>query len=115
MPGRETSVSSQVKAELLLQFTRATKFDPFEKLCENLRMSPQVTRRRLSEEGSSFQKLKDNIRCDRACQLLKHSELSIDLIAGRIGFSEPAALNRAFKKWTGQTPAQYREQELDPQ
>lgn len=115
MPGRETSVSSQVKAELQLQFTRETKFYPFEKLCEKLRLSPQVTRRRLSEEGSSFQKLKDNIRCDRACQLLKNSELSIDLVADRIGFSEPAALNRAFKKWTGQTPAQYREQELDPQ
>lgn len=115
MPGRETSISSQIKAELLLQFSRGARFAPFEQLCESLHMSPQVTRRRLSEDGSSFQKLKDNIRCDRACQLLKNSELPIDLIADRIGFSEPAALNRAFKKWTGQTPAQYREQELKQQ
>ena len=72
-------------------------------------MSPQVVRRRLSEEDTSYQKIKDAIRCDTAKRLLDNPEIPVATVAEQTGFSETAAFSRAFKKWTGLAPAQYRQ------
>ena len=79
-----------------------------EAVARQLHMSPQTLRRHLSEEGSSFQELKDHLRRDLAIYHLGRSELSIQDIAEQLGFSEPSAFHRAFKKWTGLTPGAYR-------
>ena len=68
-------------------------------------------RRHLREEGSSFQELKDHLRRDLAIYHLGRDELAIQDIAEQLGFSEPSAFHRAFKKWTGLTPGAYRAQE----
>ncbi len=77
-------------------------------MARQLHMSPQTLRRHLSEEGSSFQELKDHLRRDLAIYHLGRSDLSIQDIAEQLGFSEPSAFHRAFKKWTGLTPGAYR-------
>ena len=64
--------------------------------------------RRLTEEGSSYQQIKDNVRRELAVELLSQQEIAIADIAERTGFTEPAAFSRAFKKWSGVSPAQYR-------
>jgi len=74
-----------------------------------LAMSPQTLRRHLQQEGESFQAIKDHWRRDLAINLLAESSLPIAEIARRTGFSEPSALHRAFKKWTGLAPGAYRE------
>ena len=76
-------------------------------------MSPQVVRRRLAEEGTSYQKIKDGVRADLVKELLVKPDIAIADIAERAGFTEPAALSRAFKKWIGITPVQYREQKIN--
>lgn len=76
-----------------------------------LHISPQTLRRHLREEGSSFQELKDHLRRDLAIYHLGRDELAIQNIAEQLGFSEPSAFHRAFKKWTGLTPGAYRAQE----
>jgi AraC-like DNA-binding protein len=76
-----------------------------------LHLSPQTLRRHLREEGSSFQELKDQLRRDLAIYQLGRDEQSIQQIAEQLGFSEPSAFHRAFKKWTGLTPGAYRAQE----
>lgn len=80
-------------------------------VAQQLHMSPQTLRRHLREEGSSFQELKDHLRRDLAIYHLGRDELSIQDIAEQLGFSEPSAFHRAFKKWTGLTPGAYRAQE----
>lgn len=70
--------------------------------------SPQTLRRHLREEGSSFQELKDHLRRDLAIYYLGRNEMTIEIIAEQLGFSEPSAFHRAFKKWTGLTPGAYR-------
>ena len=71
-------------------------------------MRPQAVRRRLAEEGSSYQKIKDGVRADLAKELLANRDLPLADIAERVGFGDLPALNRAFKNWTSETPAQYR-------
>jgi AraC-like DNA-binding protein len=88
------------------------RFPAFESICTSLQLSPQVVRRRLTEEGTSYQKIKDMVRRDLALELLSTPELLIADIAERTGFTEPAAFSRAFKKWAGISPAQYRENKL---
>jgi len=80
-------------------------FPDFAQVCETLNMTPQTLRRRLKEENTSYQAIKDSIRQDAARFYLAKEELSIDEIALMMGFSEASSFHRAFKKWTGQTPA----------
>lgn len=80
-------------------------------VAQQLHMSPQTLRRHLREEGSSFQELKDHLRRDLAIYHLGRADLTIQDIAEQLGFSEPSAFHRAFKKWTGLTPGAYRAQE----
>jgi AraC-like DNA-binding protein len=73
-----------------------------------LAMTPQTLRRRLREEGHSFQALKDALRRDTAIGYLARPELSLVEIAHRLGFSEPSTFHRAFKQWCGVAPGHYR-------
>ncbi|MGJ7517401.1 AraC family transcriptional regulator [Pseudomonas baetica] len=82
-----------------------------EAVAAHLHISPQTLRRHLREEGTSFQELKDQLRRDIAIYHLSRNDLPLQQIAEQLGFSEPSAFHRAFKKWTGLTPGAYRAQE----
>lgn len=73
-----------------------------------LHVTTRTLRRKLTDEGTSFQELKDGVRRDSAIHHLSSHELSIAQIARLVGFSEPAAFTRAFKQWTGVAPGMYR-------
>ncbi len=75
-----------------------------------LRCSPATLRRLLRQEGTSFQAIKDRLRLDLARTALGRPDLSVADISAQLGFAEPAAFNRAFRQWTGTTPARYRRQ-----
>ncbi len=77
-------------------------------LAKKLHMTSRTLRRKLTDEGSGFQTLKDHVRRDKAIHLLNEGLLSMAEIARRIGFTEAAAFSRAFKQWTGLAPAMYR-------
>jgi AraC-like DNA-binding protein len=81
---------------------------PLERLAQTLSVHPQTLRRRLKSEGTSFQSLKNNARRDYAIYKLNRTQESMDEIAVKTGFSEISTFFRAFKTWTGVTPASYR-------
>src|SRR5690606_24299371 len=83
----------------------------FDWIAQELHTSPQTLRRRLKQESTSFQEIKDLLRRDMAIYYLSHQELPINDIAERVGFTEPSTFHRAFKKWTGVTPGAWREGE----
>lgn len=80
----------------------------FETVAATLQTTPSTLRRRLEREGSSFQAIKDDLRRDMAIDLLCNSRSAVDEIAHRLGFAEPSAFHRAFRKWTGSSPGEYR-------
>ena len=107
-PDGGDSLTSQIRR---LLGRDCASWPALEALARQLHMSPPTLRRHLREEGSSFQELKDQLRRDLAIYHLGRTELPIQDIAEQLGFSEPSAFHRAFKKWTGLTPGAYRAQE----
>ena len=80
----------------------------FETLAQQLHSSVSTLRRHLLDEGQSYQSIKDDLRRDLAISQLCHSEKSVLDIALDLGFAEASAFHRAFKKWTGARPGEYR-------
>lgn len=79
-----------------------------EHVSAQLGMSVSTLRRQLQEEGTSFQRLKDDCRRVAAMRYLATSDLTYNEIAGLLGFDEVSAFFRAFRRWTGATPTEYR-------
>ena len=85
-----------------------TDINDAETVAQQLHVSTRTMYRQLSEEGVSFQSLKDEIRRDRAIRLLSSTNKLVKQIAVSIGFSSEKSFARAFKLWTGDTPLEYR-------
>lgn len=79
-----------------------------DEVAERLDMKPRTLRTRLTEAGTTFNQLLADYRCNLAKRLLSRTEESIDEIVYLTGFSEPSTFYRAFKRWTSQTPVEYR-------
>lgn len=82
-----------------------------EKVARTLNMSLSTLRRRLLEENTTFQKIKDECRKKSAIKYISSPQLSINDVAELMGFDEPSAFFRSFKRWTGMTPKEYRQSE----
>jgi AraC-like DNA-binding protein len=80
----------------------------FEALAGEMNLTPATLRRRLHEEGTFYQSIKDQLRRDLAIGYLSHSKRSAMDIGLELGFSERSAFHRAFKKWTGASPGEFR-------
>lgn len=106
-PGSSSrSISHRIRQILGEDFRE--EMPSFEDLTGLLNMSARTLRRRLEKEGTSYQRIKDNARRDAAISLLSREGLTVSEVAERVGFSDPSAFHRSFKKWTGQSPGSYR-------
>ncbi len=85
----------------------------FDSVAEQFRSSPSTLRRQLDASGTSFQDLKDAVRRERAVVLLGDASMSISGVAEATGFTEASSFHRAFKRWTGLNPGEYRERVLN--
>jgi AraC-like DNA-binding protein len=102
----QDSLITQVRAMIGHDFSQG--FPGFETISAALNISAPTLRRRLKREGTTFQQLKDDCRCDAARELLGRANRSINAVALELGFTDPSTFHRSFKKWTGQTPGEYR-------
>ncbi len=79
------------------------------KVARALKVSTATLRRRLDEEGVAFSAILDDVRKDAAQRYLLGSDLTVTEIADRLGFSHVRAFARAFRRWTGKTPSDFRQ------
>ncbi|HLA32822.1 MAG TPA: AraC family transcriptional regulator [Pseudomonas sp.] len=77
-------------------------------IAARLALSPRTLQRRLREAGLSFNQLVDETRQQLVLHYLRDPALELAEIAFLVGFSEPGSLARAFRRWTGQSPGEYR-------
>ena len=66
--------------------------------------------RKLEEEGVSFRAIQDELREQLAGQLLESTEMKLDELALRLGYTDTASFTRAFRRWKGVSPGKYRAQ-----
>ncbi len=77
---------------------------------QHFQLSDRVLARRLQALGISYTQLLDEVRKDKACQAVADTDEAFAHIAETLGFSEASAFNRAFKRWTGHKPGEWRRQ-----
>jgi AraC-like DNA-binding protein len=77
-------------------------------IAKALGVSRRTFSRRLTEQGTSFRAILDDVRREFACALLQDRSLSIADVAYFLQYSEPAGFNRSFRRWTGRTPSEFR-------
>lgn len=89
--------------------SRIGGYPDFPALAKSLGLGERSLRRRLAEEGVSYQLLLNEVKQQHAQALLDNIFLSVESVAMQLGFSDTANFRRAFRKWTGMTPAQWRQ------
>lgn len=100
------SIAAKIRRRLRLLPVR--QWPEFDALAAEMHLTRSTLRRRLEQDGQSVQQIKDQLRRDLAIDDLLQSSKSVTQIALDLGFAEPSAFYRAFRKWTGARPAEYR-------
>ena len=83
-----------------------------EDIAQSINMSRRSLQRRLHEQGMSFTQLLESTRRELSQQYVRDSRYSFNEVAYLLGFSEPGNFSRAFKRWYGQSPTEFRQSEL---
>lgn len=91
-----------------LQNTTPEQWPSFTALAREMGTAPSTLHRQLAREGARFGTIRDALRRDHAIERLVSSRAPISRIAEELGFAEPGGFYRAFRKWTGARPGDYR-------
>ena len=102
-----SSTSAAIKSLITIDLPHG--LPSFTRISEHLHMSESSLRRRLQKEHTSYQSLKDEVRCQVAIEKLLNEDIKVADLAEYLGFTEPSSFVRSFKGWTGETPRTYRE------
>ncbi len=102
----EAGLTAKVHASLRRRHAYA--WPSLEQLADEMRLPASTLRHRLAVEGQTYRAIKDEIRRSLAIEQLAAGQVSIADVAAELGFAEPSAFHRAFRKWTGKSPAEFR-------
>lgn len=85
------------------------------RVATRLGFTPRTLQRRLDDDGLTFQRVLEDLRQELARHYLAATQLSISEISGLLAYADATAFGRAFRRWTGHTPAEYRKTERKPE
>ncbi|WP_199236555.1 AraC family transcriptional regulator [Ramlibacter sp. WS9] len=108
----EDSWSARIRRRLRSGLSDPAAWPVFDDLARELGTTATTLRRRLEAEGASYQAIKDRLRSDTAIDALCSSALSVDEIGFQLGFQDASAFHRAFKRWNGLQPGEYRRRQV---
>lgn len=106
----EDSQTLTIKVQSVIRSLLIESIPRKETVAHRLNMSERTMQRKLKREGTSYQIILDNLRLEQGKELLVNTQLSIQDIATRLGFSEPRSFHRSFKLKVGMTPGEFRDQ-----
>ena len=104
---RTETTRARVEAQILPELHKGSL--SMDAVARDLGMSRQTLYRRLKEENATFAEVHDDLRQKMARDYLTARRISVNETAYLLGFAEASSFVRAFKRWTGQSPAAYRE------
>lgn len=104
------SITDRVKHEILLG---QSPYPTLAQLARRINLSESTLRRQLAGEKTSYRDILSVLRYTQALDLLRSTDMPIEKIAFRLGYSEVANFHHAFKEWTGETPGSYRKSTTD--
>ena len=103
---KDESITAKIRYLIGSDFTRP--MPSFDEIIERLHTSASTLRRKLKREGTTYQQIKDDARREAAIAYLKRPDLSVTTSALLMGFDDPSAFTRSFKRWTGLAPSEFR-------
>lgn len=98
-------IAGQVRQQLLGPLGLVASL---EDVAAAVNMAPRSLRRKLDQEGSSFRAIVEEERRQLAAQLLQSTPMKLDEMAMQLGYTDTASFTRAFRRWYGQSPGEYR-------
>lgn len=102
---RQGSLSDQILAQLHQSHGQLS----LQAMAERLHLSPRTLIRRLKQEGTRFQQLRDQTLSRRASQLLSLPHYTVSMVADELGYTDVASFRRAFQRWFGASPGRFRQ------
>ena len=88
---------------------RDVSYGTLREMAEQLATSPRTLKRHLQQADLTYRQLQDEARYRQACKLLGERGTRISEVAYALGYNDVANFSRAFKRWSGKTPREYRE------
>lgn len=101
----QTSIADKIRHEISIG---QTPYPTLEQLARRINLSPRTIRRRLNADATSYKDILSDMRRSLAMDLIQSTDLSMEQIALKLGYSDVANFYHAFKGWTGCTPCSYR-------
>jgi len=108
MPSLDEPLTAQVRRLVAAGLSAGPP--PLEQVARELHLTGRSLQRRLKAQGQGYADLVDEVRRELALRYVADRHLALGEVAYLLGFSEPSAFHRAFKRWTGATPAALRPQ-----
>lgn len=103
----EADISTRVRAELVA----GDGYPSLPDIARRLGLAERSLKRRLQQEGTCYTDLLEEARRRDARQLLRHGDIDIQSVALQLGYENPANFTRAFRRWTGESPRDYRQRQ----
>ncbi|NOV22186.1 helix-turn-helix domain-containing protein [Cupriavidus necator] len=107
-PVEVVSLSQQVRGTLHAALVHGTRLPTLGELAVRFEVSEPTLRRRLAADGSSYRQLREHSLQEYAEQCLRTTGWTVGRIAEQLGFASEEAFRRAFQRWTGLAPTQFR-------
>jgi AraC-like DNA-binding protein len=103
--------SFRAKLQAIVRSSMPEGYPSVERVAERLNLRVRTLQRRLNEQGLTYSDLVETFRYREAARLLERTERPVAVIAAALGYKDPSHFSRAFLRWSGMRPTEFRTQQ----